>query len=131
MLDHGVFDINSGVDHAKIEIVIAAILEECRKLTEELVPAEELQRAKDHMTGSLLLGLETSDDLANYYGVGEILTKTLLPPEKLTDRINKVTAEEVRSVARDIFKDKGLNLAIIGPYRNEEIFQKILKLKNS
>lgn len=128
MLDHGVFEISSGVDHAKIEVVVKAILEECGKLTKELVPREELQRAKDHMTGSLLLGLETSDDLANYYGVGEILTKSLLPPDELTDRINKVTAAEVRNVARFIFKEKGLNLAIIGPYRDEPMFQKILNL---
>jgi len=85
-----------------------------------------LQRSKDHLIGNLILGLETSDELASFYGGQEILTKALLPPEKIIDRMNKVTAAEVRSVARAIFKSKGLNLAIIGPYRNRAMFEKNL-----
>jgi predicted Zn-dependent peptidase len=127
-LDHGALSVSAGVDHAKIESVIRAVLEECAKLRDELVPAEELQRAKDHMIGNLVLGLETSDELASFYGGQEVLLGSLLPPEAVTDRINKVGAEEIRSVARAIFKSKGLNLAIIGPYRNGAIFEKILKL---
>jgi predicted Zn-dependent peptidase len=128
MLDHGAFDVSAGVDHSKIETVIEAILEECRRVIREPVPDDELRRAKDHMTGNLILGLETSDDLANYYGGQEILTKTLLSPEQLIDRIQAVTAADVRSVAKAIFKNKGLNLAIIGPYRNPTMFEGILKL---
>ncbi|MGC9968560.1 MAG: pitrilysin family protein [Minisyncoccia bacterium] len=125
-LDHGVFGISAGVDHAKIQTVIQAVLEECRKLRDEAVPEKELQRSKDHLIGNLILGLETSDELASFYGGQEILTKALLPPEKIIDRMNKVTAAEVRSVARAIFKSKGLNLAIIGPYRNRAMFEKNL-----
>ena len=80
------------------------------------------------MIGNLILGLETSDDLASFYGGQEVLTKKLLPPEKIIDRIKATTAEEVRAVARTIFKNKGLNLAIIGPYRNQTIFENILSL---
>ncbi len=127
-LDHGVFGVSAGVDHSKIEVVVAAILEECAKMRDELVPPEELQRAKDHMTGHLVLELETSDQLAAFYGSQEIMTGLPLPPDEIVGRINNITAEEVRDVARDIFKNKKLNLAIIGPYRNEAIFQKILRL---
>jgi len=127
-LDHGIFSISAGVDHAKIEIVIKAILEECRKLSETDVPAEELQRSKDHMIGGLLLGLETSDQLASFYGGQEILTKDILQPKEIIDRINATTGKEVRAVAKVIFKNKGLNLAIIGPYRNQTIFEKILTI---
>jgi predicted Zn-dependent peptidase len=125
-IDHGVLGISAGVDHAKIEIVIRTILRECYKLRDELVPAEELQRAKDHMIGGLLLGLETSDEIASFYGGEELLTRALLPPSAVMDRIKKVTAEEIRSVARAIFKRNGLNLAAIGPYRSATLFKKIL-----
>ena len=40
----------------------------------------------------------------------------------------KVSAAEIQNVAREIFVDKGLNLAVIGPYQNEEMFKKILKI---
>jgi predicted Zn-dependent peptidase len=127
-LDHGVFAVSAGVDHGKIDVVIEAILAECRRLRDELVPEEELQRTKDHMIGGIILGLETSDALASFYGGQEILTKKLLPPEKLIAMIKAVNATELRAVARDIFINKGLNLAVIGPYQNEELFRKILKI---
>jgi predicted Zn-dependent peptidase len=127
-LDHGVFAISAGVDHGKIDIVIEAILAECRRLRDELVPEEELQRTKDHMIGGVILGLETSDALASFYGGQEILTKKLLPPEKLIAMIKAVSATELRAVARDIFINKRLNLAVIGPYQNENMFAKILKV---
>ncbi|HVO28909.1 MAG TPA: pitrilysin family protein [Candidatus Paceibacterota bacterium] len=127
-LDHGTLAISAGVDHGKIDVVIKAILAECRRLRDELVPGAELQRMKDHMVGGIVLGLETSDALASYYGSQEILAKKLLPPEKLVDTIRRISAAEVRNVARAVFADRRLNLAVIGPYRNAEMFEKILTL---
>ena len=74
-LDHGVFGIAAGIDHGKTEIVVRAILEECRKLRDTIVPKAEFERAKEHMIGNLVLGLETSDELASFYGGQEIMTK--------------------------------------------------------
>ncbi len=119
-LDHGFFEIAAGVDHAKVETVLRAVIDECRMLRDTLVPADELARTKDHMAGSIILGLETADELASFYGGEEILTGTLLPPEKIIDRIRKTTAEEVRAAARDVFRNEKMNLAAIGPYRAGE-----------
>ncbi len=127
-LDHGVLGISAGADRARIGTVLETILAECRKLSRESVPEKELQKSKDHLIGSLILGLETSDELGSFYGGQEILTKALLPPERIIDRIKTTTAEEVRAVARTIFKNKGLNLAVIGPYRTRAMFKKILTL---
>jgi len=127
-LDHGYLNIAAGVEHSKLTAVIAAILEEVRRMRDELVPPQEFKKAKDHMIGNLILGLETSDDLANFYGGQEIITKTLLPPEVLIDRIKKVTAQEVQTVAQMVFQNKGLNLALVGPYKHAQPFSRLLKL---
>lgn len=129
-LDHGTFTVSAGVDHGKIDVVIQAILEECRRLRDELVSEEELQRTKDHMIGGLILGLETSDALASFYGGQEILTKKFLPPQEIIDTIKNISAEEIQAVAKTIFVKKGLNLAVIGPYQkqNETMFEKILTI---
>lgn len=128
-LDHGIFSVSSGVDHEKIDMVIAAILEECKKLRDELVPAKEFQKTKDYIIGNLILGLETSDELANYYGGQEILTKAMMTPQEFIKKINAITPEDVRNVARAIIKDRGLNFAVIGPYKNPEKFRKLLKVE--
>jgi len=127
-LDHGVFTIVAGVDHAKTEIVLKAVLEECRRMVDEPIDAKEFQRSKDHMIGNMILGLETSDELAAFYGSQEILTKKIVPPEEVIKRVKAVTPQEVRTVARGIFKNQGLNLAVIGPYEGKRNFEKIMKL---
>lgn len=125
-LDHGLLAISAGVGRAKIDIVLRAILEECRLLRDELVPEKELQKSKDHMIGNMVLGLETSDDLASFYGGQEVLTGGTLSPDVLIDRIKKITAQDVQAVAKAVIKNKGLNLAIVGPYKKTEPFKKIL-----
>lgn len=127
-LDHGLLSVSAGVDHTRTEEVIRAILEECRILRDGVVPEAELQRTKDHMIGGIVLGLETSDDLASFYGGQEVLAGRALSPEELTDRIRKVTAEDVRRVAAAIMKNSRLNLAVVGPYKNNAPFKKILTI---
>ena len=127
-IDHGLFTVSAGVEHSKLETVVRAVLEECRRLRDEEIPARELQRTKDHMTGGIVLGLETADEVADFYGSQEILTKKLVPPEAVIAAVRKVTAADIRAVARDIFKNDRLNMAVIGPIKNAKPLQKILKL---
>jgi predicted Zn-dependent peptidase len=126
-LDHGVFSMSAGVDHTKIDAVIKTMIEECDRLRKVRVPDAELKRAKDHMLGNLALELETSDELASFYGSQEILSGKFLPLRKLVTMIKGVTAADVQHVAKDIFKNKGLNLAVIGPYKDAKRFTSILK----
>ena len=130
--DHGFLATSAGIDNSKIEQVIEAILEEFRKLSRKSVGAKEFQRAKDHLAGHLMLGLETSDALAGFFGGQEIITKKITAPSELTKKIQAVKAEEIMAVANDIFQNNKLNLAIIGPFSaedgNKSRFEKIFKL---
>ncbi len=113
--DHGYLAVSAGVDNKKIDDVIKAILNEFKLLTEKAVVEEELQRVKDHLTGGLILGLETSDAIASFYGGQEIIAKKIISPEDLIKKIQAVKSEEIMAVAKDIFQNNKLNLAIIGP----------------
>ena len=75
----------------------------------------------------VMLGLETSDQLAGFYGSEEIAYRKLASPAELVRRIGKVTAKEVQAVARALFRDATLNLAVIGPYQDETAFRDILR----
>ncbi len=116
--DHGILSAWIGSDHEKLPSVIDAVIVEFKKLAHEPVGKEELQRAKDHLTGNLILGIETTDALANFYGDQEIITKSIVTPEEIIKRIQAVTAEEIQSVAKEIFTDERLNLAVIGPIKD-------------
>ena len=117
-----------GVNNKRAEEAIRAILEEYKKIKTEKVSLEELNKAKEHIEGSLILGIETSDELASFYGFQEILKNEAMKPEEVIKKIRSVTSEEVLEVAQDIFKPEKLNLAVIGPFKNNKQFASLLKI---
>lgn len=126
--DHGYLAAFAGIDNSKTDAVIKTILEEFAKIGETPMSEKELARTKEHLIGNLVLGLETSDQLAGFYGSQEILTGKLISPEKLIEKIKAVKTEEITAVAKDIFQNRKLNLAVIGPFEDKSEFEKILKL---
>jgi predicted Zn-dependent peptidase len=126
--DHGFFQISAGVDNKRIDEVLEAILEEIKKLKNILVDEEELNKVKECLIGNMKLTLESSDDIANFYGGQELLKKHILNIEDKAKEIRSVTAKEVHTLAQSIFKDEKMNLALIGPFKDEGRFKKLLKL---
>jgi predicted Zn-dependent peptidase len=125
--DHGFFQISAGVDNKRIEEVIKAVLEECNKLKKEKVSKEELEKVKECLIGNMKLTLESSDDIANFYGGQELLKHELKNAEDKAKEVRKVTAKQIQDLAKDIFKNEKLNLALIGPFKDKAKFLKILK----
>jgi len=127
--DHGFLTASAGVDNNKVSEAIKAVVEEFERLVKEPVEKEELQRVKDRCVGGLIMGLETSDQLAGFYGGQEIITKKIVSPEETIKKIQAVKVEEISAVAKDIFKNNKLNLVIIGPFKEKPRFEQILKFR--
>jgi len=125
--DHGFLQISAGVDNKRIDEVLEAVLEECRKLKNQKVSEEELNKVKECLIGNMKLSLESSDDIANFYGGQELLKREILNSEEKAREIREVTANQIQALARDIFKNSKLNLALIGPFKEKAQFLKILK----
>ncbi len=117
--DYGFLSISSGVDKERFVEIIKAIVGELKLLKEKLVDEEELNKAKEHISGKLALQLETSDELAGFYGGEEALTGTIRTPEEILEKIKSVTAEEIINVAQEIIVNEKINLAAIGSIPNE------------
>lgn len=128
LVDHGFLGVSAGVDTKKLPLVVQSICEELSRLTKEPVGAKELAKAKDHLVGTFILGLEASDEIAGYYGAQEILAKKLLSPAEVIARVRAVSSRALQSVARDIIKNSSLNLAVIGPVDNTETPAKHLRI---
>lgn len=128
LTDHGYFGIYAGTDTNRREEVVQAILDECKRLKTEKVSAEELQKSKNHLIGDMMLGLETSDDLADFYGEQEILTGEILQPDEIIAKLKAVTADSILAVAKDIFVNNKLNLVVIGPKGDESALKETLKI---
>ncbi len=120
LTDHGFFAVSAGVGNEKFEPVLRAVLEELKKIKEEGVSSSELDMAKEHIIGKLILGLETSDELAGFYGEQEILERKIETPEEIIKKIEAVKESDIINVAKDIFQNNKMNLAFIGPFKDDK-----------
>ena len=120
----------AGLDPKRAEEGIAVIIQEYAKFAngKAKLTAKELAKAKEYLKGHLVLELEDSRSVAGFYAQAELLEKKIETPEKLIEKINKVTAADVESVAQKYFKQETLNLAIIGNFTDRQKFEKLLKL---
>lgn len=126
--DTGYLTTQAGVPINKLGQAIKIILTEYKKLTVGLVDKKELEKTKNLIRGKMAIQLEVSDNVANWYGRSAVMRDKILTPEDLLKAVNAVTAKDIQRVARNIFVNKGLNLAVIGPFRDEKKFEKILKI---
>ncbi len=125
--DSGYLTTQAGVPTEKIDQAIKIILSEYRKLKHNLVSQKELRRVKDMIRGKTVIYLEASDNLANWYTRQAVMDENILAPSAYFKKLEAVKVEDIRRVARDIFINQGLNLAIIGPYKEREKFEELLK----
>lgn len=127
--DTGYLTTTSGIRLGKEAAAVKVILDNYRLLSTELVSESELRRTKDMYKGRLAISLESSDSLANWYGNQAVIKKPLTTPEEYLKKIEAVSALDLRRVARKIFKNENLNLALIGPggKTKQLALQKILK----
>ncbi len=129
LTDMGTFSISTGIDVKRIEECVREIIAQIQSLRDTLVSDEELQKAKDYLSGRILLGLETSDDYADFYGFQELFSKEeLRSPADAIARLKAVTAEEIQAIAKEYFTTENIHFAAIGPYDNEEEIKKYLRL---
>jgi predicted Zn-dependent peptidase len=126
--DTGFLMTQAGIQNDKVEKGIAAILKEYKKISREKIPQAELKKAKDHIKGKMALLLESSDARASFYGLQELLENKILTPEKIYREINKISRSDILKLSRDIFRPDKMNLALIGPFKDKNKFQKLLKI---
>ena len=125
-LDHGAFQISAGVNNSRIEEVLKEILNECHTLTDKEVEEKELNKVKSYIIGNIKMSLEATDDIANFYGGQELMKNEIKMLEEKIKEIEKVTASDIKKMAKTIFKTNNFNLAMIGPFKDDSRFLKLL-----
>ncbi|MFH1462671.1 MAG: pitrilysin family protein [bacterium] len=128
--DTGFLVTRAGVDNKRAEKAVSTIIKEYRKLSQIRVSGEELKKAKDNLKGRLALLLESSDARASFYANQELFEKKISTLKEVFKSIDKVSANDILKVAKDIFQPKNLNLALIGPFKDKTKFEKLIN-KNS
>ncbi len=119
--DTGFLYIRAGVAHENLPKTVDLIIQELQKLRDEPVAPKELDKIKEYFRGVTLMNLESSDSVASFVGNQELFRKKVRGPESFFKKINQLTAEDIQAEAQQMFQDKNLNLAVIGPQEKNQV----------
>ena len=103
--DAGSFTIYAGCSNEAVGEVVDLVVEELRGVKRAAVPAAELQRAKDHLKGSLMLSLENTASRMSHLARQAIYFDRLLDLDETLEGVDRVTSDDVQRVAGDLFRN--------------------------
>jgi predicted Zn-dependent peptidase len=124
--DAGTLFSQAGVDLHRAEEAVEVIAKEFRKLADEVVPAEELEKARALAKGRFVLQTESPNGLIMFGLRREVLEGAATEPAEVLAELDKVTAEDLQRVAQDVIGNEGMRLAVIGPFDDPSAFEKLL-----
>jgi predicted Zn-dependent peptidase len=126
--DAGSFTIYAGCSNEAVGEVIDLVVEELRGVRRTAVPDAELQRAKDHLKGSLMLSLENTASRMSHLARQEIYFDRQFGLDETLQGIERVTPDDVQRVAADLFRDGALAATVLGNVNGLEIPRERLEL---
>jgi predicted Zn-dependent peptidase len=124
--DTGAISTAAGVDLKRVDMATEAILAEYKKIMQEKVSPEELRKAKEFMKGKIILRLEDSEEYAHLMGKQALLYPVIDSIDDILKRIDKITADDILRLSRELFREENLRMAMIGPFKDEKHFAELL-----
>ena len=126
--DAGSFTIYAGCANDAVDQVVDLCVEELRNVKQSPVPDAELQRAKDHLKGSLMLSLENTASRMSHIARQEIYFDRQFGLDETLQGIERVRANDVQRVAADLFKNGSLAATVLGNVNGLQISRERLDL---
>src|SRR5690606_26331425 len=115
MADAGDFGVYLGVDAGKVDRARKLVVRELQKMAEAPVSARMLERARQQLKGSIMLGLESMSNRMMRLGRVELTFERYFTLDEVMDEIDAVTAEDVRAVAEELFQEDRLSSVAFVP----------------
>lgn len=121
--DTGYIVTQAGVspDKKKVNEAIKVIIGEHMQIAQGSLSDVDIERAKALLKGRLLLSLEDSHSVASLYGTRKLLYGDMPEIMEILSSIDDVSKEQIVSVAKDLFVEQGMNVAVVGPIEEADI----------
>jgi predicted Zn-dependent peptidase len=119
--DAGSMTIYAGCSNDAVSELIDVVIVELRRMKDERLPDAELQRAKDHLKGSLMLNLESTSSRMSHLARQEIYFDRHFGLDETLEGVERVTQDDILRVARDLFANEGLAATVLGAVNDLEI----------
>ena len=126
--DTGLLTVYAGTDPSNVLEVVRLVTKELKKIKDEgITPAEEL-RVKNQIKGGLILSLESSNSHMSRIARQEIYFGKYLSMDDIIKGVEKVTAEQVQRLARQLFSRENIALTILGPLSRTDVPDSVLEI---
>jgi predicted Zn-dependent peptidase len=125
--DTGSLTIYAGCADSAVRELVTVVVEELRGM-KVAPPDAELRRAKDHLKGSLMLSLESTSSRMSNLARQEMYFDRQFGLDETIQGIERVTAEDVVHVARDLFASHSLGATVLGQQNGLELSTEQLDL---
>lgn len=112
--DAGCMLVYAGTSLKSAGKVIDSIVHELRQVTDHLVSPDELRRAKDHLKGSFVLGLESTSSRMGNLARQELYFKRFFTLDEMLESIERVGAHEVQKLAQQFFVPDRMAVTMLG-----------------
>jgi predicted Zn-dependent peptidase len=112
--DSGCLGVYGGTSLEKTRQVVDLILAEFTRLKSEPVPEDELRRAKDHMKGSMMLGLESTGSRMSNLARQWLYFGRYFTLDELVDSIEAVRPAQIQEIANEFFLPGRIGVSMLG-----------------
>jgi len=112
--DGGLFTVYAGTGHENAPKVVDLILKEIRKMKRAGVSPLELENAKNHIKGSILLGMESTSSRMSRIAKDELYFGRHIPLQTTLREIDKVSGNQISRLTETLFGSRALSLTALG-----------------
>ncbi|PHX70228.1 MAG: peptidase M16 [Actinobacteria bacterium] len=121
----GLIGFYAGCNPSKAVEVVEIIRSVLNDVAENGMTQEEIDRAKGAVRGSLVLSQEDTGSRMSRIGKNEIVYGQVMDFDDILTSIDRVSAQDICEIASE-FLVKTPTLALVGPFKNEAKFEKVL-----
>jgi predicted Zn-dependent peptidase len=112
--DTGMLCVYAGTSSQKALQVIDLVMTEFRRLKDQPLPDDELQRAKDQLRGNIILGLESTGSRMSNLARQEMYFDHFVGLDEMMQKVEAVTAAEVTEMAQQLFQPEKVAVTMLG-----------------
>lgn len=119
--DNGAWGVYVGTTPSQTDTALNVIREELRRVVEEGITSEELERAKGSMRGGLALALEDANSRMVRLGRDELAGMPHLSVDERLEKLDAIDLEQVQSVAGDLYGADTRVIGAVGPFEEADL----------
>jgi predicted Zn-dependent peptidase len=126
--DTGIWQLYAGLDTDKVPRALDVIWRELRRITEKPPSKNEVRQACEYSIAHSRIALESTTQQMMWTGESTLAFHEIINPQVAWNHLAKVTPEKIQKLAKKIFRQRRLSLALITPHLTPEDIQNTINL---